>query len=93
MYPYLVYLTHQRGALLYAQHNITGEQRISFFLQNIVGSGNQFDPNHLKVYASCFGLKRNSISAALTNLKKAGIVYTTAPGYKNVRIKLIWYVV
>lgn len=93
MYPYLTYLSRQRGALLYAQRKLTGEQRLSLFLQNIVGSGNQFDPNHLKVYASCFGLKKNSISAALTNLKKAGIVYTTTLGYKNVRIKLIWYVV
>lgn len=93
MYPYLTYLAKQREALLFVQHKLTGEQRLSLFLQNIVGSGNQFDPNHLKVYASCFGLKKNSISAALTNLKKAGVVNTTTPGHKNVRIKLTWYVV
>lgn len=93
MYPYLIYLARQRGALLYPHRKFTGEQRLSLFLQNIVGSGNQFDPNHFKIYASCFGLKKSSISAALTNLKNAGVVYTTTPGHKNVRIKLIWYVV
>ena len=93
MYPYLGFLQYQNGALLYPTHKFTGEQRLTVFLQHVVGSGNQFDPNHLKIYASCFGLKKSSISAALSSLKKAGVVYTTTPGYKNVRVKLTWYVV
>lgn len=75
MYPYLTYLARQRGALLYVQHKLTGEQRLSLFLQNIVGSGNQFDPNHLKDYASYFGLKKQYLSRFDKSKKSRGSQY------------------